>query len=245
MNVLIFGATSAIAEATARCFATQSARFFLVARNSERLDAIAKDLVIRGAQAAEYEALDLAKFEQHEACVRKAREFLGKIDVVLIAHGTLSDQSKCEHDAVEALREMELNFLSPVSLLTHLFDGLMQQRSGVVAVITSVAGDRGRASNYVYGSAKGGLSRFLEGYRNRLYSSGVSVLDIRPGFVDTPMTHAFKKGALWAKPISIGRGIYKACLQRRNGVIYLPWFWKEIMCIIRSIPAFIFNRMKL
>jgi short-subunit dehydrogenase len=118
------------------------------------------------------------------------------------------------------------------------------QQQGSIAVISSVAGDRGRASNYLYGSAKAAVSTFLSGMRQRLEKRGVNVLTVKPGFVDTPMTRDFKKSALWAKPEEVARGIVRA-IDRRKAVVYLPWFWSIIMLIIKHVPEFMFKRTKL
>jgi short-subunit dehydrogenase len=131
-----------------------------------------------------------------------------------------------------------------IALATVLANRFEAQRSGSIAVISSVAGDRGRQSNYVYGAAKGAVTLLLQGLRNRLSKSGVQVLTIKPGFVDTPMTAEFKKGALWAKPDDIAHGIVSA-IDRRRDVVYLPGFWRLIMLIIRHIPEPIFKRMSL
>ena len=243
-RILIIGATSAIAGATARILAQRGDRLYLLARNQERLSSLAADLKIRGAASVGYSQLDINDFDVHEDTINTAFAALGKIDVALIAHGTLPDQRICEVDFNTALAELNTNAISTVSLLTHLAKKLERQKSGTIAVITSVAGERGRQSNYVYGAAKGMVSVFLQGLRNRLHSSGVSVLDIKPGFVDTPMTARFKKGVLWAKPETIAVGIIKA-LDRKKSVTYLPWFWKYIMLIIKSIPESIFKRLDL
>jgi short-subunit dehydrogenase len=243
-NVLIIGATSAIAETTARLFAARGDRLFLVGRRAERLAVIAGDLRIRGATYAGYESLDLNDIDQHESLLNKIYGEMNKIDIVLISYGTLSDQTVCEEAFSQALKEFNTNAISVLSLLTHLANRFEQQGKGTLAVICSPAGDRGRQSNYVYGAAKGAVSLFMEGLRNRLHKSGVQVLTIKPGFVDTPMTADFKKGWLWSQPDDIARGIIKA-IDRKKDVVYLPWFWKFIMLIIRSIPEFIFKRLKL
>ena len=166
------------------------------------------------------------------------------LDTVLIAYGTLDNQKACEQDFAKAEQALRTNFLSVVSLLTPIANRLEKQHYGCIAVISSVAGDKGRQSNYVYGSAKGALTLFLQGLRNRLHPANVCVLTIKPGLVDTPMTASFKKGALWAKPETIANGIYCAIKKRKN-TVYLPWFWWIIMMIIRHIPEPIFKRMKL
>ena len=244
-QVLILGATSAIAQAVARRYAEQGANLFLVARDAERLDAVADDLVVRGAAGAGVLVADLTDLDRHPEIVAAALDGLSGLDTILIAHGVLPDQDACEQSAREALHSIDVNFLSVVSLLTPLANQLADRKAGVIAVISSVAGDRGRQSNYIYGAAKSGLDTFLEGLRNRLFKSGVHVLTIKPGFVATPMTaHIPERGALWAQPEDIAAGIIKAIEKRRN-VVYLPSFWALIMLIIRSIPESIFKRLSL
>ena len=243
-KVLIIGATSAIAQETAKRFAEGGDQLFLAGRNPEKLDALAADLRVRGAAKVASMALDLNDFDRHATLVDMAYEALGGLDTVLIAHGTLSDQKACEQDFQVALRGYHTNFLGAVSLLTMLANRFEAQGHGCLAVISSVAGDRGRQSNYYYGSAKGGLSVFLQGLRNRLAPSGVQVLTIKPGFVDTPMTVDFRKGALWVGPNTIAAGIHRA-IRRRSDEVYLPWFWWGIMAVIKAIPERIFKRLKL
>ena len=243
-HILIIGATSAIAESTARIFAQRGDRLYLLARNHERLSSLAEDLRIRGGASVGYSRLDVNNFDAHEEILTTAFAALGKIDVALITHGTLPDQKTCETDFNTALAELNTNAISTVSLLTHLANILEKQNGGTIAVITSVAGERGRQSNYVYGAAKGMVSVFLQGLRNRLHRSGVKVLDIKPGFVDTPMTARFEKGLLWVEPETIATGIVRA-LDTGKNVAYLPWFWKYLMLIIRSIPESIFKRLEL
>ncbi len=243
-KVLLIGATSAIAEATARRFAAAGDRLFLLGRNAERLSTIAVDLQVRGAEKVHHQAFDANDFAGHPDLLQKALDTLGGIDVVLIAHGTLPDQKACEKDFARTLAEFNTNALSVISMLTWLGNHFEAQGSGTIAVISSVAGDRGRQSNYVYGSAKGAVSLFLQGLRNRLHPAGVQVLTIKPGFVDTPMTAEFKKGPLWAVPDTVAEGIVRAIDKHRN-VVYLPFFWLFIMMIIRSVPEVIFKRAKL
>ncbi|HSE12553.1 MAG TPA: SDR family oxidoreductase [Rudaea sp.] len=244
-KILIIGATSAIAEATARLFAARGDALFLVARNAEHLRAVVADLNIRGAARADSATLDVTDFAAHEAVLDQAERDLGGIDVALIAHGTLSDQTQCEQSVATMRREFDINALSTLALLTSLANRLEARRGGMLAVISSVAGDRGRQSNYVYGAAKASVSTFLGGLRQRLAKSGVTVLTIKPGFVVTPMTAAIaSKGALWAQPEQIAAGIVKAIDRRRN-IVYLPWFWRWIMLVIRHIPEPLFKRLKL
>ncbi len=243
-RILIVGATSAIAEATARRFASRGDALLLAGRNSQRLQAIAQDLRVRGAKLAETFEFDARSLDRIPALLQAAGERLGGLDAALIAHGTLSDQSACQR-SVELLREeFDVNALSFMALCTDLANQFEAQGRGVIAVISSVAGDRGRQSNYVYGSAKAAVTAFTSGLRQRLYSKGVRVVTIKPGFVSTPMTAAFKKGALWATPASVAADIVRA-MDAGKAVIYTPWFWRPIMWIIRSVPETVFRRLKL
>jgi short-subunit dehydrogenase len=241
---MIVGATSAIAHETAKCFAGEGADLFLVARSPEKLDAVAADLRVRGANRVETFELDLTDLERHEELLQRAIERLDWLDALLIAHGTLGDQRKCELSVAETLKELTTNELSVISLLTLAANYFEQRRKGCIAVISSVAGDRGRKSNYVYGTAKAAVSIFLQGLRNRLSKSNVTVVTIKPGTVDTPMTASLKKGLLFAKPEVVGAGIHKAIKQRKD-IVYLPAYWLPIMLIIRSIPERVFKRMSI
>ena len=243
-HILIVGATSAIAEATARIFAHDGDRLYLVARNRDRLDAMASDLKARGATQVETKDLDANDTDKHGELITQAEAALGGLDTILIAHGTLSDQKACEASFDETLKELQTNCLSVISLLTHVANRFEEQKHGTIVVISSVAGDRGRQSNYVYGTAKAAVTTFMQGLRNRLYRSGVTVITIKPGFVDTPMTASFRKSKLWASPEKIGDGIYRA-MQRKNDVVYLPWFWRWIMWVIRMIPESVFKHGRL
>lgn len=243
-KVLVLGATSAMAQATVRLLAARGASLYLVGRNAERLEAVAQDARTRGSAKVATEALDLDDVAQHEALVERATTALGGLDGALLAHGILGDQEASQRSYAEAEKVFRTNFLSAVSLLTPLANRFEAQKAGTLVVISSVAGDRGRQSNYIYGASKGALSVFLQGLRNRLARSGVAVVTVKPGFVDTPMTADMKKNALFASPEKVARGILRAADKRRNEV-YLPGFWRLIMFIIRSIPEGIFKRLKL
>jgi len=243
-RVLIFGATSAIAEAAARLFAARGDALFLAGRSGPRLQAIADDLTVRGACRAEILALDARAFDRIPALLQAASERLGGLDTALIAHGTLPDQAACQR-SVELMREeFDTNAASVMALCTHLANQFETQGHGLIAVISSVAGDRGRQSNYVYGSAKAAVTAFTSGLRQRLYRKGIRVLTIKPGFVSTPMTAAFSKGALWATPERVAADIVRA-IDRGKTVIYTPWFWRPIMWIIRAVPETVFLRLRL
>ncbi|HET8701497.1 MAG TPA: SDR family oxidoreductase [Nitrococcus sp.] len=243
-KVLIVGATSAIAEATARHFADAGDALFLVGRRADRLQAIAADLGVRGAASVGFQPMDINDLDRHAAMLDLAEKALGGIDTVLIAHGTLADQKACQQDPRLAVQEFGTNAVSTIALLTPLANRLEQQGFGTLAVISSVAGDRGRESNYVYGSAKAALDAFLEGLRQRLHKAGVRVVTIKPGFVDTPMTEAFKKGILWASPERVGKRIYWS-LNNSPDIVYAPFYWRYIMLIVRLMPRMVFKAIRL
>lgn len=243
-SVLVIGATSAIAEAIQRLMAAKGHTLYLVARDVRRIEALATDLRVRGAMIAGLEPMDVTDFGAHEAMIARAEAALGTVDIAFIAHGTLPDQRACEESAERALDEFATNATATIALLTRLAARMETRRRGTLAVVSSVAGDRGRASNYVYGAAKAAVNAFLGGLRQRLTRSGVAVVTIKPGFVDTPMTAAFRKGPLWATPAAIAPAILRA-IERGTPVLYVPWFWRWIMAVIRAIPESLFRRMTL
>jgi decaprenylphospho-beta-D-erythro-pentofuranosid-2-ulose 2-reductase len=243
-KILVIGATSSIAEHCARLWAVRGEALYLVARNDERLKIIAADLKVRGAAQVDTYCIDLNDLDSHTLMLDAAELTLGGIDTVLIAHGTLCNQKACEQSVNETLAEIKTNALSTISLLTIIANRFEAKQMGTIAVISSVAGDRGRASNYVYGSSKAMLTAFTSGLRQRLYQSNVDVVTIKPGFVDTPMTAEFKKGLLWAKPTAVAATIIKAIDQRKNN-LYVPAFWWLIMAVIKMIPTKLFSKLNL
>lgn len=242
-RIMIVGATSAIAEQAARLYAARGNTLFLTGRNAARLEAIVADLKLRGAAKVESAVLDIDDLPAHRKVLDQAWKD-GAPDVVLVAPGTLPDQAACEASVELTVKEFTTNGLAVIAFLTLLAQRLQPAARGVVAVISSVAGDRGRQSNYIYGSAKAALSAYLSGLRQRLAKSGIAVVTIKPGFVDTPMTRDFNKGLLWASPQAVARGIVRA-VDRRRSVAYLPGFWWGIMLVIRHIPEAVFKRIKL
>jgi NADP-dependent 3-hydroxy acid dehydrogenase YdfG len=243
-RVLVIGATSAIAEATCRRLAEAGDALFLVARSKERLTAVEDDLTLRGASRVGSAVLDVVDHAAHHAVVEEAASTLGGLDVVLVAHGILPDQRACQASAELTRHAFDVNAGSVMSLLTGVANRLEAQRQGTIVVLSSVAGDRGRGSNYVYGSAKAAVNTFLQGLRNRLHKSGVRVVTVKPGFVDSPMTRDFEKGLLWSQPDRIAAGIVRA-LDRPRDVVYLPWYWRWVMLVIRVIPERVFKRLSL
>ena len=243
-NILIIGATSAIAEATARIWAAEGSQLYLIGRNPDKLALVSRDLESRGARVTAAE-LDVSDFTRHAPAIESAFQTLSRVDVVLLAYGDLPDQQRCEQSETAAMNALNVNAASVMSLLTIIANRLQGQRSGVIAVLGSVAGDRGRKSNYVYGSCKALVATFMDGLAGRLRSSGVRVITIKPGFVDTPMTAQFKKGLLWAQPASIAAIIHARVTSASSGTYYAPRFWWAIMAVIRSIPASILYRLNI
>ncbi len=243
-TILLIGACSAIAQATARLYAQAGCSLFLVARNAAALEEQKQDLLLRGAGAVHSAVLDVNDTELHGDIIRQACDALGTLDLALICHGTLPGQKRCEHNYPAIAEVIQTNTLGTIALLCQLAPVFQQQQSGCIAVITSVAGERGRASNYIYGSAKAAVSTYLQGLRASLHGSGVHVMEIRPGFVDTPMTTAFRKGPLWSTPENVA-GIIQRGVSRQRNTLYAPWFWRWIMLVIRSIPEALFKRLSL
>jgi short-subunit dehydrogenase len=243
-NVLIFGATSGMAEAVARVYAGQGAVLFLVARNAAKLEVVAGDLRARGAAAVHTHMMDALDTQGLTSMADAAWTALRRMDVALVAHGSLPDQTRCQTDVDYAVQEFRINGESTIACLTALATRFEAQGNGVIAVIGSVAGDRGRPSNYLYGAAKSAVAAFASGLRARLSRSGVQVLTIKPGFVDTPMTQGLAlPQALVATADKVAADIVRAVEKRKN-VLYTPWFWQGIMLIIKHVPEGIFKKMK-
>ncbi|PKU22759.1 SDR family oxidoreductase [Telmatospirillum siberiense] len=245
--IIILGATSAIAQQYARLQAERGARLLLVGRDSERLAEIAADLTLRGAETVEIPDMDLtAPTDGYQAAWTSLASRLGeRLDIVLLAYGALGHQDAAEADPAETVRLLNANMVSACAWLTAAANHLERQGHGTIAAIASVAGDRGRRSNYVYGAAKGGLALFMEGLTHRLAGTPVRVLTVKPGLVDTPMTDDMNKnGPLWATPAKVAADIDKAIARGRT-VLYTPWFWRPIMLVIRCLPRVLFHRLRL
>jgi short-subunit dehydrogenase len=240
--MLVLGATSAIAMATMRIYAVRGTTFYLVARNPEKLAVVAADLKVRGAAEVYACAQDLDDTDQHPAILEDAHQKLQGIGVAFIAHGVLGEQEAAEGDYRLAEKILHTDLLSPVSLITWLANYFAARGSGTIVAISSVAGDRGRRTNYVYGTAKAGLSTFLQGVRNRVDRAGVNVITVKPGFVATPMTAHLEPGILFANPAAAADGIARA-IDGHKDVVYVPGFWRAIMTIVRMVPEGIFKRL--
>lgn len=244
-QIAIFGSTSAIAMEVAKIYAAKGCTLHLVARTAEKLDAAKKDLKVRGALQVFTYSFDFNRKDGYKELIEEILTNTGgKIHVSLLAYGTLPDQKRCETSLDETTEVLHLNGTSPIMLLHNLAQFYTLWQGGTIAAISSVAGDRGRFSNYTYGTAKAMLSTYMQGLRARMSHLNVQVLTIKPGFVDTPMTEAFDKGPLWATAADVAKGIVRAIEKKRN-VVYLPFFWFWLMMIVKNIPEFIFKKLKI
>jgi len=242
--VLIAGATSAIAHATARRFAAEGAALYLAGRDPAKLAAVADDLRVRGAGRVDTYAVDMNELDHHVDLLTAAQSALGGFDVVLVAWGTLPDQAACERDVGLMLDAWTTNATSTIAFLTRVANVMELQRQGCLAVLSSVAGDRGRRANYVYGASKAALDAFLSGLRARLFASGVTVITLKPGPIDTPMTAHLRKGPLFSSPDKAGDIIYHA-IQKHRDVVYVPGYWRPIAAAIRLVPESVMKRLNL
>jgi len=239
-RIAIFGATSTIAAEVARCWAARGARLYLFARNAERLHALADEL---GETVVATACGDLDDLAANAARVERAIASLGGIDIALIAHGDLGDQQESERDLAAAESTLLTNLRSPVSLVIPLANALERQGRGKLAVLSSVAGDRGRPRNYTYGAAKSAVSVLLQGVRSRLYGTGVSVQDLRLGPVETPMTVDHQKNFSFSQPRDVARTIV-AKIDRGAAIAYVPGWWRLVMAVVRWLPEPLFQRLR-
>jgi len=241
-QLLILGATSDVAKALAHQFAGQGYNITLAARNSERLADVVTDIEIRHsvqAAAVEFDALD---FGGHAAFYNSLTP---KPDVVISVFGYLGNQETAQTDFAEAQQIVNTNYTGAVSILNVVANDFERRKAGTMIGISSVAGDRGRKSNYIYGSAKAGFTAYLSGLRNRLQKSNVHVMTVKPGFIRTKMTANMPlPGPVTAKPEQVARDIFRA-YQKKSNQLYTLWMWKYIMLIIRHLPEPIFKRLNL
>jgi len=244
-NILILGATSTIARALVAKFAAGGNDLILAGRDLEELDALAADLRIRYGVRTKVQPFDALELESHEAMLNSCLSEAGDtLEGVVACFGFLGDQSRAQTDFAEAKRILDVNLTGCISVLNIVANYFEQKGSGFICALSSVAGDRGRRSNYVYGAAKAGLSIYLEGLGHRLSHANVHVVTIKPGVVDTSMTFGRPGLFLAASPEAVAREIYRAIRKRKN-VAYVPWFWRVIMFVIRCLPSWAFKRLHL
>jgi len=242
-KIIILGATSAIAMEVQRQLALRGRELLLVARSPQRLAALQADLLARGARQVLPYSADLTSIPEHASIFEFVQRTFPEFDTVLLAYGSMHNQKDAETSADILLEELQVDFVSAAAILSLFASDLEHRRTGCLAAITSVAGDRGRRSNYIYGSAKGGLSLFLQGLRSRLYPVGVRVITIKPGPVHTPMTDHMPNAARFADPAHVARDIIRALDRRSPDVLYTPGIWRYIMAVVQLIPETIFKRL--
>ena len=241
-TVLILGASSDMAVAIAKKFASKGYDVQLAARNVQRLVPLQSDITIRYSVQCALLEFDALKFDSHPSFYQSLPV---KPDVAVCVFGYLGENELARENWQEAERIIHTNYTGAVSILNVVGQDFAARKKGTIAGISSVAGERGRQSNYMYGSAKAGFTAYLSGMRNRLFREGVHVVSIQPGFVYTRMTENLKlPGLLTAQPEAVGDCVYNAVVKQKN-VVYVKWFWRWIMLIIKMIPEFIFKKLKL
>jgi len=240
---VIIGATSAMGEAFARKCAAEGHPVIVTARKKADADAIATDLALRGAPEAKGFVLDLSKPAQMKSLRTLVAKLETDVSVGFFA-GSMGDQNTLNAAPADTAPTYIENLVGPAECLQHLANELEKRGSGTIVALSSVAGDRGRASNYLYGSAKAGWTAYLSGLRNRLAAAGVHVMTVKPGFVDTEMTWGLDGLFLVADPKDVAESLWKAAIKKKN-VIYVPGFWWLIMTIIKHVPEPIFKKLKL
>jgi len=245
MKIVVIGATSGIAEHCCRLWAAEDgADFVLMARDTAKAEKIAADLEVRGARStslAKAEFFDPAAIE----AFAEAAVAAGAVDVVLIAHGWLSDQQSCQDDLALCRESLEVNAVSPVLFAEAFAAHFARANRGTIAIIGSVAGDRGRKANYTYGACKGLIGRYAEGMQHRFAGSGVKIVLIKPGPTDTPMTASQKAAGRKLAPVAqVARETVDG-IRRGRPMVYTPLLWWPIMLIVRHIPRFVFNRLSI
>jgi decaprenylphospho-beta-D-erythro-pentofuranosid-2-ulose 2-reductase len=240
----VFGATSGIARAVIRRLAAMGTELCLVGRGAERLEAVAQDARVRGAARVTTLVADLDDVALHGGLVDRVFASLGPLGFALLAQGILASAEACEEDPRVAAKVIHTDFLAPALLAQTLSQRLVREKAAAtVAVLASVAGDRGRATNYVYGAAKGGLAVFLEGLRHRMDPRGVHILTVKPGPVDTPMTAHLEKTALFATPDRVARDLLRG-VELHKDVVYTPGYWRLVMAVLRLLPERLWRRLR-
>ncbi|SFV61208.1 Sorbitol-6-phosphate 2-dehydrogenase [hydrothermal vent metagenome] len=240
--VLIVGAKSDIAKAVAREYAHNGYDLYLAARDSDELVDFAKDITTRTQRVVKLVELDIVNYSSHQTFYDQLDEKpLGVISTV----GYLGDQELAQRDFDEAKKIIDTNYTGVVSLLNIVANDFEAKRAGFIVAISSVAGDRGRKSNYIYGSAKAALTAYLSGLRNRLHDAQVQVLTVKPGFVNTKMTADMDlPEKLTAEPSEVAEDIFSA-QQSGKSILYTKWIWRYIMMVIGLIPEWQFKKMSI
>ena len=242
-KIIILGDTTGIALEIQRQLARRDCELLLVARSPQRLAEVQADLLVRGASKVLTYPADLSSVAEHDGIFEFACRTFPDFDTVLLAYGSMHNQKDSETSIQVLLEELQVDFVSASAVLSLFAAELERRQTGCIAAITSVAGDRGRRSNYVYGSAKGGLSLFLQGLRSRLHPAGVRVITIKPGPVRTPMTDHLPIAAYFADAQQVARDIVRSLERRSPDILYTPRIWRYIMTAVRLIPEPVFKRL--
>ncbi|HSN61543.1 MAG TPA: SDR family oxidoreductase [Ferruginibacter sp.] len=241
-SVLILGATSDVAMSVARKFASEKYNIFLAARNSERLKPMQSDLMIRYGVSCNLYEFDAMNFDNHSSFISSLPELPA---ITVCAFGYLGDEEAGRKELSETLKIIHSNYTGAVSILNSISSQYKLKREGCIIGISSVAGDRGRSSNYIYGSAKAGFTAYLSGLRNEMHHNNVSVISILPGFISSKMTaHLTLPGMLTSTPDEVASRIYSSFKNKKN-IVYVKWYWRWIMLIIKLIPEGIFKKLKM
>lgn len=243
-RILVLGATSGIAEACIRLWAARGDKLFLIARDGAKLAAVAADARTRGASHVDTSVVDLNDTASHAEVLAHAVNGLAGLDVAFLAFGVLGDQATAERSFAETAAILHTNLIAAVSLLTWLGNYCAQRHGGTLAVLSSVAGERGRKSNYIYGASKAGLTVFTDGLRNRIDREGVRVMTIKPGPIRTAMTESMPGSGKFADVNAVAATLVKA-IDKGTDVVYVPGIWRIIMAVIRAIPESVFKKLNL
>ncbi|MFT5431981.1 MAG: decaprenylphospho-beta-D-erythro-pentofuranosid-2-ulose 2-reductase [Myxococcota bacterium] len=244
MSVLILGGSSRLGQALAHAYAKAGHPVYIAGRDLDECAAVASDVAVRGGVETAHGPFDALAFDTHRAFVERVEAAVGPIDVAVVAFGDMGEQADSEADFDKALRVLQVNYTGAISICEALSRTMVARGTGSIVGIASVAGERGRASNYFYGSAKGGFALYLGGLRNRLHEKGVTVLTVKLGFVDTRMTWGLESGIPKASPEAAAAAIVRAQSKGRESIFYPP-FWRPIMGVIRAIPERVFKRLSL
>lgn len=242
-NILIFGANSDIAKNFAKLYASQKSNIFLVSKNIEVLENQKTNLLNLGALNIDIYSLDFAKINNYDELMKKILKFSPHYDVCLFAQGYMPDQKLHQDNLIKITEQFNVNTLSIICIIEKLLENNIFLRNSIIGIISSVASDRGRALNYIYASTKSALDTFASGLRQRLSEKKINILLIKPGFVDTKMTKNFKKNFLFSKPEYVAQKIFYA-FERKKNLVYIPFYWRYIMLVVKFIPEFIFKRFK-
>jgi len=244
MSALVLGATSRVAHALAHALAARGHDVCVAARDLDEAERVAADVRVRSGHASVALRFDATDFDAHAAFIDSVEAAVGALDTVVLAFGEMGAQADSERNAQAARQVIDVNYTGAVSVCERVAERLISRKRGTIIGVSSVAGDRGRQSNYIYGSAKGAFTLYLQGLRNRLFPLGVHVLTVKLGFVDTRMTWGMSTRIPIAAPEAAAQAILSAAAGGED-VLYYPRFWRGVMTLIGAVPERVFKRLKL